>query len=145
MSEPAYYVIFHNKTAFIPFKYVYPECYVLRKDQPQVDPLHCLESDCPVDRGCMGILVKRLQYLYDNVLSEDVEMIIAYYKLPSGRIRAGVFHKDFREPNVITCNKSALAKFSKEGKTYMWVPRDEYYLLTADQHLIKPEDLLRLR
>jgi len=143
MREPVYYVVFHDKTAFIPFKYVYPECYVLRQHHPQVDPLQCLEDSCPADRNCMGLLVKRVDYIFENVLDEKVEMMVAYFKLHNGRIRAGIFNRGLDSASVMTCNPSALKKFQKEGKTFMWVPRDEYYMIAPADPLIKPEDLVR--
>ena len=145
IREPVYYVVFHNKTAFIPLKYIYPECYVLRQHHPQVDPLQCLETSCPADKNCMGILVKRVNYIFENVLDEKVEMIVSYFKLHNDRIRAGIFDRALEDPRVMTCNKSALQKFQKEGKTFMWVPRDEYYMITPEDILIKPEDLVRLQ
>lgn len=144
MRDPIYYTIFHNKTAFIPLKYVYPECFFLIKES-SIEPLQCLYDSCSRNKNCMSILVKRVNYIFENVLDEKTEMIVSYFKLHNGRIRAGIFHKDLRDPSVMTCNKSALQKFQKEGKTFMWVPRDEYYLITPDDILIKPEDLVRFQ
>lgn len=105
-----------------------------------MSPLQCLETSCPVDANCMATLVVRVNKIFDHV--EGSELLIAYFKLPSGRIRAGVFTSDLSEARVTTCNKTALTKFQQEGTSYEWQPGVDFFKQENGQKLILPESLL---
>lgn len=141
MREPIYYFTFCKKTAFMPLRYVYPECIVLRKDQPQTEGLQCLNTSCPVNAACMDVLARRIHYLFENVFPE-CELLLVYFKNEKGSIRAGVFYKDMREPYVMTCNRSGFAKFQREGTAFSWVPKDEYLLIRPGTDIIVPASAL---
>lgn len=139
--NPIFYTVFHTKTIFIPLRYLYGECNTLIDPYPQVTPLQCLDTSCPVDMQCMHTLVHRVDMLFNKV--PDAKMMVAYFKLPSGRIRAGIFHSDHRAPYLRTCNPSAMKKFQKEGTTFQWFPTEDYYLYKKPEQLIRPESLIR--
>lgn len=135
-----YYTVFQNKNVFIPLRYLYPECSVFISEHDEVNQLQCLETSCPVDQGCMYVLAKRLSLLFEHL--EDAQLVIAYYKLRSGRIRAGVFRREMEEPRVITCNPSALTKFQREGNSFEWQPGSDFFEKKAEL-LIPQENLIR--
>jgi hypothetical protein len=144
MKEPVVFFVFQKHSVFMPFKYLYPECLTLIEPYDQLSPLHCLRNDhCPVNKGCMDILAKRVNYLFTHVVPTG-QQIIAYFKYRDrpNSIRAGVFVKDMAEPKLMTLNLSAFKKFQREGFTYTWVPPDEYMLLSPDPKLISVESLL---
>lgn len=138
-----YYFTYQDKTAFIPLKAVYPECYVLRQDHPTTNPLQCLTvGDCPGNRQCMNTLAHRVHYLFDKVVL-DSELILLYFKDHKGSIKAGIFYRDMSEPRVITCNRSAFDKFMTGGVVQEWTPPDEFFLIQSVNDLIVPESLVR--
>lgn len=141
-----YYFTFQDKTAFIPFREVYPECLFLIEDEPRLSPLVCMRDSCHRNKNCAEKIAKRVHYLFEKVIT-DSELIIAYFKWRDrpDSIRAGVFYRDMREPRVITCNRSAFNKFRKEGITYFWEPTQEYNLIGSDTQVIPAGDLLRVK
>lgn len=65
--------------------------------------------------------------------------LLAYYKTPSGSIRAGVFTRQVDEPRVITCNQHGLQKLQKIGVVKEWAPDDSFYgNLVSSSSLIRP-------
>jgi len=143
--DPIFYFTFHKKTAFFPLKYIYPECFFHIKDSPQLIPIACFLSDsCPAGVNCGEILVKRVHYLFDNVVPES-EMLLAYYKYKDRpkSIRCAVFTKDLDPPKLYTVNPFAFKKFQREGTTYSWVPPDEYTYMGGSKGLISIDNLVR--
>lgn len=144
MKQPVAFFVFQQHSVFIPFKFLYPECLTLIEPYEQLYPLHCLRNDhCPVNRGCMDILAKRVNYLFTNVIP-DGQQIIAYFKYRDRpqSIRAGVFTREMDEPKLMTLNHSAFKKFQKEGLAFTWIPTDEFMLMSPDPKLIPVESLL---
>jgi hypothetical protein len=95
----------------------------------------------------MEILAKRVNYWFTRV-EPAAEMFIAYFRYRDrpDSIRAGVFHKDLREPRTITLNVSALAKFKKEGHEKYFTPTQEYNNIHGIQqlpHIIPASSLIR--
>lgn len=139
------FFIFQEKTAFIPLRYVYPECVKLIEPHPQMYPLRCLREDgCPANVQCMDFLVKRVDYLFQEVLP-DSDLLIVYYKYKDrpDSIRAAVFFRDLREPKLMTCNKAAFKKFQREGKIFAWAPSGSYLTLGAERNIIPVENLIK--
>lgn len=145
MTEPLTFFTFQKHSIFMPLRNVYPECMVLIEQQPQLSPLHCLKNNmCPVNKGCMDILAKRVNYLFTNVVP-DGKLLIAYFKYRDrpDSTRAGIFHRDMREPMLMTLNRSALAKFQREGIVFRWLPTQDYLLLGPDAKLLPVESLIK--
>lgn len=143
MTETVHYFTFSKKTAFMHLKYVYPECFILRTDHPATEALQCLTDSCPANRSCMEILAKKVHYLFEHVFPE-CELLLLYFRNEKGSIRAGVFHKDLREPYVMTCNRSGFAKCQTEGTVFSWVPTTDFLLLAPQPGLIViPTSLVR--
>lgn len=140
--QPIFYFTYHNKSAFIPLRSIYPECFILREPHPQVNGLQCLRDDCPANRRCMETLAHRVHYMYDKVFPQ-AEILFTYFKDNTGSIKAGVFDKDFTEARVITCNRSAFDKFQKGGQVFEWTPPDDFFLIRGNTDLIAPETLIR--
>lgn len=136
---------FQEKTVFIPLRYVYPECMKLIEPYDQMYPLRCLNEDgCPANMGCMDVLVKRVDYLFQNVMP-DAELLLAYYKYRDrpDSIRAAVFYRDLREPRTIVCNKAAFKKFQKAGEMFAWSPTSSYLMLGSERNIIPVENLIK--
>ncbi len=126
MTQAAYFV-FHNKTVFIPIKYIYPECAILLQNHDNLDQLHCLKTDgCPANRNCMGTLAHRVNYFFDKV-EPQAELMVSYYKIGES-IKAGIFDRNLENPRYITCNRSAFLKFQKESIVYRWEQPTDFYL-----------------
>ena len=133
------------QTAFVPLKYLYPECLVLINDEPQLYPLQCLRTNCHRNQNCMGTLARRVKYMFDNVVPE-AGMIIAYYKWRNepNTIKAGVFMSDFSEPRQIKCRTSAFRRYQREGDAYRWDPPAEYWLIgDGNPQIIPVEGLIK--
>lgn len=143
MKQPIPFFSFQKHSIFMPFRFIYPECLVLIEPHQQLSPLHCLKGPCHVDKGCMEILARRVNYLFTHVCP-DGQQIIAYFKYRDrpDSIRAGVFTRDLSEPRLMTLNKSAFLKFQKEGVTYQWIPSDEYLFIGRSENLIPVQNLL---
>lgn len=144
---PIIYFVVNKKTVFIPLRYVYPECSKLIDSHPDMFPLKCLTTDgCPANIQCMDYLVPRVNYLFKEVCPA-AEMLISYYKYRDrpNSIRGAVFHRDLREPNVMTINPSGFSKFQKESETFQWHPTDEYKTLGAHRGIIPIESLISVK
>jgi hypothetical protein len=142
--HPLTYFVVNQKTIFIPFRFVYPECEKLIAPHPEMYPVKCLrENGCPANMQCMDYLVKRVNYIFEKVCP-SAEMMIAYYKyrdLPNS-IRGAIFHKDLREPKLMTLNPFGFRKFQRESPTFQWTPTDEYKNLGAHRGIIPVEQLI---
>lgn len=136
-KEPISYFIFQQKTAFIPLRYIYGECWVLIEDHPKMFPLRCMNEDgCPANANCGEKISKRVHYLFEEVLPGDVEMIIGYFKYrDTHSLRAAIFERDMSEPRVSVINPYAFRKFMKEGTAYRWFPTLEYMVIGGKTHL----------
>src|SRR5262245_23787690 len=112
------YFVFKHKTIFIPFRYLYQECFALIEGQQDLFPLRCLKDSCRVDRGCMEIVAKRVNYWF-TYLEPASSLMVAYFRYSDRptSIRGGIFTRDLKEPRVSTLNKSAFEKFRRESVT----------------------------
>ena len=147
MSDLTYFV-FADKTAFVPLRFVYPECEKLIDPHPAMYPLRCLAEDgCPANMQCMDYLVKRVQYLFDNVFDSKVEMLITYYKYRDrpASLRGAVFSRDLSEPRVLLMNQFGFRKLMKNSSTYVWTPSGSYTNMGAHRNIIPVENLIRGR
>jgi hypothetical protein len=145
-KEPVTYFTFHEKTAFIPLRFVYPECMVLIKEHPQMFPLKCfMEDGCPANANCGEIIVRRVHYLFQEVIPQS-DVIICYYKYPDRpkSIRGAVFNRDLQPPEVSVLNPYAFRKFMKGGITYQWFPSDEFLFMGGSDGLIPVEGLIKV-
>jgi hypothetical protein len=136
--QPIVYFVTNEKTVFVPLKFVYPECFFHIKDKPSLYPIKCFLTDaCPVGANCGEILVKRVHYLFNEVLP-DAQLLIAYFKYRDrpNSIRGAVFNRDLDTPNVSILNPFAFRKFQREGTTYQWYPTDEYLFMGGSKGLI---------
>lgn len=138
------YFVFQQKTAFIPLRHIYPECWVLIEDHPSMYPLRCMREDgCPVVAGCGEKISRRVHYLFEEVIP-SVEMIVGYFKYrDTESIRACVFYKDMREPHISVLNPYAFRKFQREGTTYQWLPTRDYLLTTNQNDIIPVEHIIK--
>ena len=142
--DPVFYFVFQGKTAFMPLKYLYPECFVHIKDSPQLYPMKCFSTDsCPPGANCGEILVKRVNYLFTEVFP-SAEVLVSYYKYHDkpDSIRGAVFNKDLEPPTLSTLNPTAFRKFQREGVTYQWYPPDEYLFMGGSGGLITVDNIL---
>lgn len=144
IQQQVAFFTFHEKTVFVPLKYVYPECMVLIEPYTQVSPLICLKSDqCPANVNCMETLAKRVNYFFTHV-TPKAELLIAYFRYRDrpNSIRAGVFDRALDNPRVMTLNQSAFRKFQKEGLSFTWQPPDEFLFMGSSNKLIPVDNLL---
>lgn len=146
MSErqPIYYFVFQEKSVFVPFKFVYPECFVHIKDHPQLYPMKCfMEDACPANTNCGDTLVKRVHYFFEKVVPK-AEIMISYFKYHDrpNSIRGAVFNRNLDPPTISVLNPYAFRKFQREGTTYKWFPTDEYLFMGGSEGLIPVENKL---
>lgn len=145
MTELFSYFTFQEKTTFIPLKYLYPECMVLIENHPQMHPLKCfLEDGCPANANCGDIIVRRVNYLFQEIMPKS-EMLIAYFKYRDrpNSIRGAVFNRNLDPPTIDILNPFAFRKFMKEGTLYQWLPSTEYLLLGGGDGIIPVEGLIK--
>lgn len=110
----------NKKTLFTKFLEVYPECEFLIRDQSNLYPLLCLQSSCPRAANCMEKLARRVKELFDAFPQAELLVLYFKYRDAPGKLRAGVFWKDMREPRFITMNPGAWKKFKEIGEVYEW-------------------------
>lgn len=149
---PLSYFVVNGKTLFIPLRYVYPECSKLIAPHPQMYPVRCLlEDGCPANMNCMDFLVPRVNYVFNEVFP-PAEIMIAYYTYERQHREAdenkqalmgAIFHKDLREPYLMTLNPSGFTKCQKMGDIKQWIPTDEYKNLGAHRGIIPVTSLIR--
>lgn len=143
-KEPIAYFTFQSKTTFIPLRFVYPECFLLIEDHPQMYPLKCMVEDgCPANVGCGDIIVRKIHYLFEEVMP-DSEVIIAYYKYRDRpkSIRGVIFNRNLDPPTISILNPWAFRKFQKRGIAYQWYPTDEYLFMQGSSGIIPVERLV---
>lgn len=130
-QEPISYVLFQEKTVFMPLRYIYGECWILIEEHDEMFPLRCMIDDsCPANANCGEKISRRVHYLFDQVLPGDVEMIVGYFKYHDTKsVRAAIFNRDMPAPRVQVINPYALRKFLKEGTAYRWFPSTDYMLI----------------
>jgi len=92
----------------------------------------------------MDILVRRLHYLFDNVM-KDTELVLAYFKYSDTKsLRAGVFFKDTKIlPRVIVVNPYGFKKLQNEGTVYQWQPTNDYINIAPTSNIIPSSQLLK--
>jgi len=86
----------HGKSAFMPLRDLYPECYQLIEGAEQLHPMFCMENrTCPRNKGCMDVLRARVDYLFDKVVPQ-ADMLVAYFKYQdtADSLRGVVFTRD---------------------------------------------------
>lgn len=128
MNNSIYILSIQNKTIFIKLNDLYPECKFLLRDL-NLNFLWCLNNDiCPRNSNCMEKLAKRLRSVFDKFKS--VELVLLYFSCRDtpASIKAGVFFKDFREPYIITFNRSSWVKLKNMGKIYQWTLPNEFFI-----------------
>lgn len=143
-KDPIYYFVVQGKSAFVPLKYVYPECFFHIRNSPQLYPMKCFATDsCPPGANCGEILVRRIAYLFEKVVP-GAEILIAYYKYKDRpqSLRGAVFNRDLEPPTLSILNPYAFKKFQKEGTTYSWFPTDEYLFMGGSKGLVAIEGLV---
>ncbi len=163
MREPVTFFTFCDKTAFIHLKDLYAECFVLIEPHEQLVPMQCFYAECHANRNCGETIARRVDFLFERVLSPEVGMLIAYFKYRDRpkSIKGVVFRKPGYEdqgdlpvlsgaaasgsdPKVMILNRSAFYRCKKEGKVYQWVPSDDYlYLGNNNNKIIPVENLIR--
>ena len=66
-----------RSSIFMKLHDVYPECEILIKGSDQLFPFRCIKDDfCPKNQNCMGILAKRISYIFDNI--DDADLLLLY-------------------------------------------------------------------
>lgn len=146
MTTPVTFFVVHEKTVFIPLRFVYPECAKLIATHDGMYPLKCLQEDgCSANMSCMDYLVPRVNYIFNEVCDSSVQMMVAYYKYPDrpNSIRAAIFHRDLREPSIMTLNPWGFRKFQREGKIFSWTPTSDYLNLGAHRGIIPVSNLIK--
>lgn len=154
-SLPVSYFTVHEKTFFIPLRYVYPECEKLLAQHPQMHPLQCLQEDgCPANMQCMDFLVPRVTYMFDKVAGPAVDMMVAYFKYTRSNpgelenkvaLMGAIFHRDLRAPTLMTMNPTGFAKCQAMGKVDTWVPTADFKHLGAHRGIIPVENLIHVK
>lgn len=145
VRQPITYVLFQEKTVLIPLRYVHPECFLNIKDSPKLFPMQCFVEDaCPPGTNCGEKLVKRVNYLFNEVVP-DAEMLVSYFKWHDrpNSTRAAIFYRDLEPPKVGIINGYALRKFLREGTSYQWFPTDEYSFMGGSPGLIPVDSLIK--
>jgi hypothetical protein len=125
-----YFVVFSSKTAFFKLENIFPECFLYREQSPQIEPLICLreENSCTVGKNCMDVLAKRLYVLFGEVCL-NADLIILYYKKRNILgLGAGVFDRQFQNPQTITMNPSAWNLVKSRGTIYQFDPSQDFFL-----------------
>jgi len=133
-SKLMYFVIFSQRTAFLKLEDVLPECFYLRRESPQLEPLLCLLEDnaCHVNQNCMEKLVKRLHVLFEEVM-HGIDLILLYYRQRAvvDSIGCGIFWRNLRDFKIATINRSAWAMIKNRGNVFQFQPATEFYLSGA--------------
>ncbi len=123
---------------------VYGECFFLIEPHEQLTPLQCFETECQANKNCGEVIARRVNFLFERVLNEDVKLLIAYFKYRDrpNSIRGAIFTRDMDDPSVKILNVSGFYKCRDEGKVYQWVPSDEFLLMGSNSKGIIPVDNL---
>jgi hypothetical protein len=131
LNSMMYFVIFSRKTAFFKFEDVFPECFLYRKDSPQLEPLICLLEDgaCHVGKNCMETLVKRLHILFEEIL-QNVDMLLLYYRqnYDPNSIGCGIFWRNLQDFQVRTINRTAWQMVKNRGSVFQFQPGTNFFL-----------------
>lgn len=138
------YFVFQTHTAFIPFRSIYQECFLLIDGEPKLHPLFCLKNTCHRNASCMEVLAKRVYYFF-NEIEPAAQQLITYFKVGVS-LKAGVFNKDLSEPRLITLNQSGFDKFKKDSEIKQWIIKQEFINIHnkyVTDNLILAESLIR--
>lgn len=137
-----YFVVFSKKTAFFKLEDVLPECFVQRKDSPQLEPLICLLEDnaCHRNQNCMEKLVKRLHVIFEEILQE-VDLILLYYRQRAepDSIGCGIFWRNLQDFKVVTINRSAWQMIKNRGTVFQFEPGPCFFLSGSAEKPKEPE------
>ena len=143
--DPISYVVFKNKTVFMPLRYIFPECSFLIKDHPQMYPLRCfVEDGCPAAVRCnVEIIANKVNFLFQEVIP-SAEIIVAYYKYRDRprSVRGAIFNRNLDSPKIRLLNPYAFTKFVREGTTYNWYPSDEYSFMGGSKDILVVPEIL---
>ncbi len=123
-----------KSVVFMKLRDVYPECEFLISDATasQLFPLRCLKDEgCPRNNNCMGVLAKRVKYVFDTFADADLLLLYFSYRDMPGSQRAGVFWRDFRAPYYTALNRSQWERMKQIGVVYEWCLPDSLFLATA--------------
>jgi hypothetical protein len=147
MRDPVTFFVFSGKTAFMPLRYLYGECFKLIDPHPQVQPMQCFYKSCPANMNCGETIAKRVAFMFDKVFGPDVKMLIAYFKYRDRpkSVRAAIFRRNMGAPKIMVLNHSAFNKCKREGMVFRWAPSDEYMSLNMSTTggIIPVENLIR--
>ncbi len=145
--QPINFFVFSSKTAFMPVRFIYPECAIMLKEHPNAKPLQCLVDSCPISTSCMETVAKRVHMLFDTAFDSKVELCVAYYSHPSspGSIWGIEFWRDFQEPKVSLLNRSFFGRCKRDGIIMQWTPNTEYYLVPTSKQILPVASLVRGR
>lgn len=143
--DPISYFTFQDKTSFIPYRYIYPECFFHIEDKPDLFPGKCFITDsCPVGANCGDVLVRRVNYLFNEVMPTS-EVLIAYFKYRDRpkSIRGLIFNRNLDPPHLSVLNPYAFKKFQRESTMYNWFPSDEYLFMGGSEGIISIESITK--
>lgn len=125
---PVYFVSLNKKTIFFKLQDVFPECFVHREQSPNVEPMLCLQGDCPVNHNCMETLAKRVYVLFQEILPAGQLIILYYRKRNFDGIGGSLFWRDMREPRNITINPWGWESAKNRSLIYKFEPGPHFYL-----------------
>lgn len=123
------YFVFSRKTAFMPFRDLYGECFPLIDPHEDVSPAQCYYKECPANKGCGEIMAHRTYFLFDKVFPPEVEVLYAYftYRDRPNSVRAVIFDRSMSEPKTMVLNRVGFfEKCMAEGRVYQWETTTEY-------------------
>ena len=87
-----------SSNLLIPWELIYPECTILRKDNPRSFAAMCFRHSCPNMAGCPEVIAKRIAYWFD-FLEPTAKAIFAYFKVDNS-VGVVYFSKDMGEPKL---------------------------------------------
>lgn len=127
-NKPIFFLTFCEQTAFFKLEDIFPECFFHRKDN-QVEPMFCMQGNCPVNKNCMQALSQRVYVLFEEVLPR-ADLLILYYRkrnLPHS-IGGTLFWRDMREPRNITINPYGWTNIKRRGQVYQFHPPVSFFI-----------------
>lgn len=147
MEDKITFFVVNNKSIFMPFKYIYPECEKLIEPYDSMYPAKCLAENagvCPANQNCMEFLVKRVNYIFTEVWPQG-EILLGYYKYKDrpNSIRGVLFNKDLSEPRILIMNPSGFQKCKDMSTVFEWGITDEYRDIGTHRNIIPVQSLFK--
>lgn len=119
-----------TSTLFAKIDDVFPECGVLIHNADRMDRLQCFVDSCHVGANCMEKLAVRLRAMFDTF--PTAQLCYLYFKRRSdGKMRAGLFWRDFRNPRMLGINKWAWERMKTYGQVYQFAPPADFFGIGA--------------